>query len=82
MMDKSLWETSGHWDKFSEMMFRTEAKEDKIYAIKPMNCPGAVEIFKQGLKSYRDLPFLLAEFTKIALLTVLAKKLLKLRKFI
>ena len=65
MMDKSLWETSGHWDKFSDMMFRTEAKDDKIYAIKPMNCPGAVEIFKQGLKSYRDLPFLLAEFGKV-----------------
>ena len=65
MMDKSLWETSGHWDKFSEMMFRTEAKDEKIYAIKPMNCPGAVEIFKQGLKSYRDLPFLLSEFGKV-----------------
>ena len=46
-------------------MFRTEAKDDKIYAIKPMNCPGAVEIFKQGLKSYRDLPFLLSEFGKV-----------------
>ena len=65
MMDKSLWETSGHWDKFSDMMFRTGAKDDKIYAIKPMNCPGAVEIFKQGLKSYRDLPFLLSEFGKV-----------------
>ena len=65
MMDKSLWETSGHWDKFSEMMFRTEAKDEKIYAIKPMNCPGAVEVFKQGLKSYRDLPFLLSEFGKV-----------------
>ena len=65
MMDKSLWEMSGHWDKFSEMMFRTEAKDEKIYAIKPMNCPGAVEIFKQGLKSYRDLPFLLSEFGKV-----------------
>ena len=65
MMDKSLWETSGHWDIFSDMMFRTEAKDDKIYAIKPMNCPGAVEIFKQGLKSYRDLPFLLSEFGKV-----------------
>ena len=65
MMDKSLWETSGHWDKFSDMMFRTEAKDDKIYAIKPMNCPGAVEIFKQELKSYRDLPFLLSEFGKV-----------------
>ena len=65
MMDKSLWETSGHWEKFREMMFRTEAKEDKIFAIKPMNCPGAVEIFKQGLKSYRDLPLRMSEFGKV-----------------
>jgi threonyl-tRNA synthetase len=64
-MDKSLWETSGHWEKFSEMMFRTEAKEEKIFAIKPMNCPGAVEIFKQGLKSYRDLPLRMSEFGKV-----------------
>ena len=65
LMDKSLWETSGHWEKFSEMMFRTEAKDEKIFAIKPMNCPGAVEIFKQGLKSYRDLPLLMSEFGKV-----------------
>ena len=65
MMDKSLWETSGHWEKFSDMMFRTEAKEEKIFAIKPMNCPGAVEIFKQGLKSYRDLPIRMSEFGKV-----------------
>ena len=65
MMDKSLWETSGHWEKFSDMMFRTEAKEEKIFAIKPMNCPGAVEIFKQGLKSYRDLPLRMSEFGKV-----------------
>ena len=65
MMDKSLWETSGHWEKFSEMMFRTEEKEEKVFAIKPMNCPGAVEIFKQGLKSYRDLPLRMSEFGKV-----------------
>ena len=65
MMDKSLWETSGHWEKFSDMMYRTEAKEEKIFAIKPMNCPGAVEIFKQGLKSYRDLPLRMSEFGKV-----------------
>ena len=65
MMDKSLWEASGHWEKFSDMMFRTEAKEEKIFAIKPMNCPGAVEIFKQGLKSYRDLPLRMSEFGKV-----------------
>ena len=65
MMDKSLWETSGHWEKFSDMMYRTEAKDEKIFAIKPMNCPGAVEIFKQGLKSYRDLPLRMSEFGKV-----------------
>ena len=65
LMDKSLWETSGHWEKFSEMMFKTEAKEEKVFAIKPMNCPGAVEIFKQGLKSYRDLPLRMSEFGKV-----------------
>jgi threonyl-tRNA synthetase len=65
IMDKSLWEKSGHWEKFSEMMYRTEAKEEKIFAIKPMNCPGAVEIFKQGLKSYRDLPLRMSEFGKV-----------------
>jgi threonyl-tRNA synthetase len=65
MMDKSLWETSGHWEKFSESMFTTEAKEEKIFAIKPMNCPGAVEIYKQGLKSYRDLPLRMSEFGKV-----------------
>ena len=65
MMDKSLWETSGHWEKFGEHMFTTEAKEEKIFAIKPMNCPGAVEIYKQGLKSYRDLPLRMSEFGKV-----------------
>ena len=65
MMDKSLWETSGHWEKFSENMFTTEAKEEKVFAIKPMNCPGAVEIYKQGLKSYRDLPLRMSEFGKV-----------------
>ena len=65
MMDKALWETSGHWEKFGENMFTTEAKEEKIFAIKPMNCPGAVEIYKQGLKSYRDLPLRMSEFGKV-----------------
>ena len=65
LMDKSLWETSGHWEKFSESMFTTEAKEEKVFAIKPMNCPGAVEIYKQGLKSYRDLPLRMSEFGKV-----------------
>ncbi|MBI04359.1 MAG: threonine--tRNA ligase [Pelagibacteraceae bacterium] len=65
LLDKSLWETSGHWDKFGENMFTTDAKEEKIFAIKPMNCPGAVEIYKQGLKSYRDLPIRMSEFGKV-----------------
>ena len=65
LMDKTLWETSGHWEKFGESMFTTESKEEKIFAIKPMNCPGAVEIFKQGLKSYRDLPLRMSEFGKV-----------------
>ncbi len=61
MLDRSLWERSGHWEKFSELMFTTES-ETREYAIKPMNCPGAVQIFNQGLKSYRDLPLRMAEF--------------------
>ena len=65
LLDKSLWETSGHWEKFGENMFTTDAKEEKIFAIKPMNCPGAVEVYKQGLKSYRDLPLRMSEFGKV-----------------
>ncbi|MFC0444985.1 threonine--tRNA ligase [Pseudidiomarina halophila] len=61
MMDRVLWEKSGHWEKFSELMFTT-ASENREYAIKPMNCPGHVQIFNQGLKSYRDLPLRMAEF--------------------
>ena len=56
IMDRSLWEKSGHWEKFGDSMFTTEAKEDRIYALKPMSCPGAVQVYKQGIKSYRDLP--------------------------
>ena len=65
LLDISLWETSGHWEKFGGNMFTTEAKEGRIFAIKPMNCPGAVEIYKQGLKSYRDLPLRISEFGKV-----------------
>ena len=65
LLDKSLWETSGHWEKFGENMFTTDSKEEKIFAIKPMNCPGAVEVYKQGLKSYRDLPLRMSEFGKV-----------------
>ena len=61
MMDRALWEKSGHWDKYAENMFTTES-EKREYAIKPMNCPGHVQIFNQGLKSYRDLPLRMAEF--------------------
>ncbi|MFQ5760605.1 MAG: threonine--tRNA ligase [Acidiferrobacterales bacterium] len=61
VLDRSLWEKSGHWEKFSELMFTTES-ETREYAIKPMNCPGHVQIFNQGLKSYRDLPLRMAEF--------------------
>ena len=67
MLDKSLWETSGHWDWYRENMFAAqsagdEAEDKRWFAIKPMNCPGHVQIFKHGLKSYRDLPIRLAEF--------------------
>ncbi|WMN60102.1 threonine--tRNA ligase [Pseudoalteromonas xiamenensis] len=61
MMDRVLWERSGHWDKYADAMFTTES-EKREYAIKPMNCPGHVQIFNQGLKSYRDLPLRMAEF--------------------
>ena len=61
MIDRSLWERSGHWDKFSDMIFTTES-EKRDYAVKPMNCPAHVQIFNQGLRSYRDLPYRIAEF--------------------
>ena len=65
IMDKSLWELSGHLEKFGDNMFTTEAREDRVYALKPMNCPGCVQVYKQGLKSYRDLPLRVAEFGKV-----------------
>jgi len=61
VIDKTLWEKSGHWDKFGDAMFTTHS-ENRDYAVKPMNCPGHVQIYNQGLKSYRDLPLRLAEF--------------------
>ncbi|MDR1012470.1 MAG: threonine--tRNA ligase [Coxiellaceae bacterium] len=61
ILDRSLWEKSGHWDKYREVMFTTES-EKHTYAVKPMNCPGHIQIFKQGIKSYRDLPIRFAEF--------------------
>ena len=65
LLDKSLWEKSGHWDKFGEHMFTSETPDEKTFAVKPMNCPGCVQIFNQGLKSYRDLPLKLSEFGKV-----------------
>jgi threonyl-tRNA synthetase len=65
LLDKSLWEKSGHWEKFGEHMFTSETPDEKIFAIKPMNCPGCIQVFNQGLKSYRDLPLKLSEFGKV-----------------
>ncbi len=62
LVDRSLWEASGHWEKFREHMFTAETEDERILALKPMNCPCHVQIFKQGLKSYRDLPMRMAEF--------------------
>ena len=65
ILDKALWEKSGHWEKFGENMFTSETPDGKIFAIKPMNCPGGIQVFNQGLKSYRDLPLKLSEFGKV-----------------
>ncbi|MCC0048872.1 MAG: threonine--tRNA ligase [Rhodobiaceae bacterium] len=65
MMDKGLWEQSGHWEKFGENMYVTETPDERVYCCKPMNCPGHVQIFRNGLKSYRDLPLKIAEFGKV-----------------
>jgi len=62
LVDRSLWEASGHWDKFRENMFTAESEDERILALKPMNCPCHVQIFRQGIKSYRDLPLRMAEF--------------------
>jgi threonyl-tRNA synthetase len=64
LMDRSLWQASGHWESFGENMYTTETVDGRHYAIKPMNCPGHVQVFKQGITSYRDLPYRLAEFGK------------------
>jgi threonyl-tRNA synthetase len=65
LMDRSLWETSGHWEKFGENMYTTRTPDERVYAIKPMNCPGHVQIFKQGLRSYHQLPIRYSEFGKV-----------------
>ncbi|PNG27611.1 threonine--tRNA ligase [Methylocella silvestris] len=62
VLDRALWETSGHWQTFREHMFLTKTEDERIFALKPMNCPGHVQIFKNGLKSYRDLPLKIGEF--------------------
>ncbi|MGH6869161.1 MAG: threonine--tRNA ligase, partial [Methylocella sp.] len=62
VLDRALWETSGHWQTFRESMFITKTEDERVFALKPMNCPGHVQIFKNGLKSYRDLPLTIAEF--------------------
>lgn len=65
IMDKALWETSGHWQNYRENMFLAETQNDREYALKPMNCPGHMMIYNQGIKSYRDLPVKIAEFGKV-----------------
>ncbi len=65
MMERKLWEQSGHWEKFAENMYIAETPDERVYCCKPMNCPGHVQIFKNGLKSYRDLPLRIAEFGKV-----------------
>jgi threonyl-tRNA synthetase len=65
MLDRALWEQSGHWEKFADHMYIAETPDERVYACKPMNCPGHVQIFKHGLKSYRDLALRLAEFGKV-----------------
>ena len=62
LIDRSLWEASGHWDKFGDNMFTAHSEDDRTLALKPMNCPGHVQIYRQGIKSYRDLPLRMAEF--------------------
>ena len=65
LVDRSLWEASGHWEKFQENMYIAETPDDRVFCCKPMNCPGHVQIYKNGLKSYRDLPLRIAEFGKV-----------------
>ncbi len=65
VLDRALWEKSGHWEKYGEHMYTSQTPDEKIFAIKPMNCPGHVQVFNQGLKSYRDLPLKISEFGKV-----------------
>ena len=65
VMDRSLWETSGHWETFREHMYTTKTEDDRVFALKPMNCPGGIQVFRQGITSYKDLPKRIAEFGKV-----------------
>ncbi|MDP2751533.1 MAG: threonine--tRNA ligase [Rhodocyclaceae bacterium] len=65
VMDRALWELSGHWFNYREHMFTTQTEDERVFALKPMNCPGGVALYKQGIKSYRDLPLRMAEFGKV-----------------
>ena len=65
ILDRLLWEKSGHWEKYGEHMYTSQTPDEKIFAIKPMNCPGHIQVFNQGLKSYRDLPLRISEFGKV-----------------
>ena len=65
VLDRALWEKSGHWEKYGEHMYTSQTPDEKIFAIKPMNCPGHIQVFNQGLKSYRDLPLRISEFGKV-----------------
>ena len=65
MLDRSLWEKSGHWEKFKENMFTINTEDKRVFALKPMNCPGCIQVFNQGIKSYKDLPIKIAEFGKV-----------------
>jgi len=65
ILDRTLWEKSGHWDKFGDNMYTSTTPDEKVFAIKPMNCPGCIQVYNQGLKSYRDLPLKMSEFGKV-----------------
>ncbi len=65
VLDRGLWEKSGHWEKFGANMYTSTTPDEKVFAIKPMNCPGCIEVFNQGLKSYKDLPLKMSEFGKV-----------------
>ena len=65
VLDRQLWEKSGHWEKYGENMYTSQTPDEKVFAIKPMNCPGHIQVFNQGLKSYRDLPLRITEFGKV-----------------